>query len=178
MNMLNPDSKVIQIRDIPKLNFEIHHKLFIRPNDDLKRFTGGVMDYEEMLDMHANSTEDENEPVNLNTKIVVAGVKNIDREYRLFMIDSYIFDNTVVTGSQYAPIVSSFIPEEVKLFALNTSKWWAPGDIYAMDIAVCGDEMKVIECNCFNGSGFYDSDADLLIRSVSKYIELCGKRMD
>lgn len=167
LNMLNPDSKVIQIRDIPKLNFAMNHKLFIRPNDDLKRFSGGVMDYESMLGMHNNSTEDENEPVNLNTKIVVAGVKNIDREYRLFMVNGKF-----VTGSQYIPSLSSFVPEEVINFANTSAKLWTPADVFVMDIAAVGRSLKIIECNCFNGSGFYDSDVDLLIRSVSKFVVL------
>lgn len=138
--------------------------LFVRPNDDLKYFAGGMMPFSRLIDMMENSLD--GEPVNPNTELVISLPKNIDREWRLFVVDG-----KVVTGSQYLPSASAFVPQGVIDFAEKVVSTWSPVSIFVIDIASASNNFKIIECNCFNGSGFYHSDLNKLVRMVSKYIE-------
>lgn len=45
-------------------------------------------------------------------------------------------------------------------------------DGYVMDIAMIGNEYKIVEINCLNSAGFYDINMEKLIESILdlKYI--------
>lgn len=171
--MLNYDAFVVKLRDVCEIrDEELNHmsmdsKFFIRPNDDLKLFSSGVVTLALLNEMMENATEDTSEPVNLNTEIYLSSVKNIDREWRLIMVDGKF-----ISGSQYLPNMSPVVPHEVIELAETAASIWTPAPVFVMDIAADGRRLKIIECNCFNGSGFYESDLDLIIRTVSKYVEL------
>lgn len=164
--MLNSDMRVVTLGDVHNLDYQDDHKLFVRPNDDLKMFVGGIMTYGQLLEMSNNSTDNPEEPINVHSSVVLASAKEIDREWRLFVVCG-----KVVTGSQYLPQVVGFVPPEVTSFAESAAKIWTPHDVFVMDIAAVEGELKIIECNCFNGSGFYLSDLNLLVRAASKYQE-------
>ena len=40
-----------------------------------------------------------------------------------------------------------------------------------MDIAQIEDEFKLIECNCFNGTGFYMHDIEGVVRAVNDFVQ-------
>jgi len=166
--MLNADARMCVLKDVDSLPYVANDQIFVRPNDDLKFFTGGVMSFEQLVSMKHNATNSTDEPINLNTVVVVSSPKEITAEWRLFMIG----DN-LVTGSQYLPKTSSHIPAEVITFASHSAKEWSPAEVFVMDIALLSNgQLKIIECNCFNGSGFYDSDLTRIVRQVSLYVKL------
>ena len=41
----------------------------------------------------------------------------------------------------------------------------------AIDVARVDRTFRVVECNCFNGSGFYAADAERLVHAVSAFQE-------
>lgn len=171
--MLNCDAFVIKFRDVCEIRdgqlnpMPMESKFFVRPNDDLKLFPSGVYTLNDLNEMMNNATEDLTEPVNLNTEISISSVKNINREWRLIMVDGRF-----ITGSQYLPQMASVVPTEVIEIAETAATIWTPAPVFVMDVADDGGNFKIIECNCFNGSGFYKSNLDLVIRTVSKYMEL------
>lgn len=165
--MLNFDASLIKMRDVEQLRYPACRELFVRPNDDLKMLSGGVITFEQLCQMYDNATEDLNEPINLNTELVIASKKMINREWRLFVVDG-----NIVAGSQYIPDVRSFIPDEVMQFAKSAIEIWSPDSVFVMDIAEDNENLKIIECNCFNGSGHYASNLEHIVHAVSKYMEL------
>ena len=40
-----------------------------------------------------------------------------------------------------------------------------------MDIAEIENEFKLIECNCFNGTGFYKHNVEKIIQSVNNFVK-------
>ena len=50
------------------------------------------------------------------------------------------------------------VSAEVYTFAEERANRWNPADAYALDVAEGEDGLKVIEVNCFNGSGSYACD--------------------
>jgi len=164
--MLNNDAQLVEVGDVPLLDYAPDDMLFVRPNDDYKTFTGNVMSYEDLCKVFQNTTKDTVERLHLKSKLIIASPKVIDQEWRLFMVDKKF-----VTGSQYLPSQSSFAPPEVIELAEKVAREWSPSDVYALDVCSSNGELRVIEFNCFNGSGFYASDLEKLVRVVSRCVE-------
>ena len=72
------------------------------------------------------------------------------------------------------------IPKKMLEFAKARISEYRIEDVYVMDIAQIGNGYKLIECNCFNGTGFYMHDIENIIQSINKLIrkkiekETCG----
>jgi len=47
-------------------------------------------------------------------------------------------------------------PKEMIQFVEKCTAEFAPHDIFVMDVADTSNGFKIIECNCFNGTGFYN----------------------
>ena len=47
---------------------------------------------------------------------------------------------------------------------------FAPHPIFVIDIALCNEQYKIIECNCFNGTGFYAHNVSAIVQAVNNYI--------
>jgi hypothetical protein len=58
----------------------------------------------------------------------------------------------------------------VPIFVEDMCKIWTPAEVFVMDIGESLKNLYVIECNCFNSSGFYKSDLDKIIKDVSDFV--------
>lgn len=94
--------------------------------------------------------------------VVVAEVQDIDAEWRLFMVGG-----EVVGGSMYRPSADRALPPELIHFAERAAQNWTPAPVFVMDVARVNRSWKIVECNCFNGSRFYDADAAAIVNAVS-----------
>ena len=139
--------------------------IFLKPNDDLKHFTGGVLRFSEHAEIfRALSTG----PVALSgsAEVVVATPVEVDAEWRLFIVEG-----RVVTGSMYRPSADSYLPPELVAFAEDAAAGWAPAQVFVLDVGRAEGAWKIVECNCFNGSRFYSADVERLVRMVSELQE-------
>ena len=106
-------------------------------------------------------------PVNAQSSLVYAPAKELQSEWRLFLLEG-----RAIGASLYSPGVSPFVPPEVIEFAESAAKLWMPVPVTVMDVAELADgTLRVIELNCFNGSGFYQADVGNIVRSISRYME-------
>jgi hypothetical protein len=137
---------------------------FVKPNDDLKRFTGGVLRHADCAALHARLVEVGWAPP--GSEVVVGPAREVDAEWRLFVVGG-----AIVTGSMYRPSADAFVPPEVETFARGVVARWTPADAFALDVARVDGGFKVVECNCLNGSGFYLADVERLVRAVSRWQE-------
>jgi hypothetical protein len=162
-NLLNFDAEIMRFGDAKFDGIK-----FIRPVDDLKVFSGEIIEGERFsfwkernLQHHTLLTEDQ--------LIVVAEPKNIYSETRLFVVDG-----CVVTGSTYKigydvyrrpadPLAVSFGEEMIKI--------WQPHKAFVMDVCDTPSGMKILEINCINGSGFYASDTSKLVQALNDFYE-------
>lgn len=94
---------------------------------------------------------------------IVSQPYGIEAEYRLF-----ILNGKIITGSEYRPNISKEIPEKVIDFANTVIEQWCPEPIFVLDIAVSMGNCYVMEVQNFHSSGFYDSDIDLLVKSINE----------
>ena len=159
---LNTDIELCRFQDVPQFQGE----KFIRPDRDSKIFAGVVIDGEKFEEW-----QDQVIAMNVDlfpqTPVVLSSPKNIQKEYRFFIVDG-----KVITGSKYyahCRLSEKELGEkeqEVVEYAQYTTQIWQPDRAYVIDIAMVAGEYKVLEVNCFNSSGFYKSDVKKIFKAV------------
>lgn len=156
--LLNHDAVIGRLKDI-----EINHKqsFFIRPLEDNKAFDGVVMDMETFVPWCRSVA---NQSI-ASMPVVVSSVKDIYREYRLFVVQGKVVTGSVYKMAGKAVAVELNEPEVVD-YANRIDKKWAPAESYVIDIAATAKGFKVIEFNNINSSGFYASDVDSYVRAI------------
>jgi hypothetical protein len=168
-NMLNADAKFCRLGDIPA--FE--GSAFIRPVHDTKSFTGALINGEDLRTWQDQLMQLKGEftTLSLDTPVLYASPKKIDTECRFFVVDG-----KVITGSSYRvngrvlyKRVNADNPMCIPLreFAQRMVDQWQPVEAFVIDIGRVGQECKVIEINCLNSSGFYDSDMAAVVRAIT-----------
>lgn len=148
---------------------------FIRPNKDLKEFAGDVMEFNKLV-CWADTLQhlpgcDNNPTVTIDTEIVVSEPVGISHEWRLFIINGQ-----VSSGSHYRERghlnVFRDVPLEVIEFVEEMCKIWTPSSVFVMDVAESANNLYVVECNCFNSAGFYESDLEKIMIDINNFINL------
>jgi ATP-grasp domain, R2K clade family 3 len=168
-NMLNGDAVVSSFKDA-KIDFP---KAFIRPCEDLKAFDGQLIDGDNLASWQKSieKLEKSTRAINLSaeTKVVVAPIKRILGEWRFFVVGKKAITGSYYKNSYGRLHLSSEVDKDVWGFAQKMVDIWQPDDCFVIDIADTPLGLKVIEINCFNGSGIYLSDANLAFEAVEKF---------
>jgi hypothetical protein len=171
-DMLN-DEHIFTVSEAIKFlsDEEQHEQWFIRPSEDLKQFSGQVIEAKECVDwltdaVSCNSSGTYN--VTEDMMVVLAKPKLILAEWRWFVIDGKIID-----GSMYR-IRGKLVKHhetDVELIqeAQELADKWLPDPCCVMDLALVNDELKVIEFNCINSSGMYGHDIKVIFKALYKY---------
>jgi len=144
-------------------------KIFIRPREDFKAFSGMVQTIKELKDwihrLETIKTDIDPEKVYVS----VSRFKQIDAEWRYFVVDGKI-----VTGSMYRFQGKQRLQRETDTAVLAEAQAladiWLPHPVCVMDVALSEGEAKVIEFNSFNASGIYDHDVGAIVKAVSDYV--------
>jgi hypothetical protein len=163
--VLNAEARIMSWEDLLREPFEPGKSVFLKPNDDLKRFSGTVATPSGCRDLY-HSLRSARHPVDPTAEVVVAEPREIDAEWRLFIVDGEI-----VAGSMYRPGGDPHLPRELTQFAEEAISRWAPAPVFVLDVARVDRTWKIVECNCFNGSRFYAADVGRIVQAVSEYQE-------
>jgi len=147
---------------------------FARPDADLKHFSGYVASANEIAN-HLQSMiwsyergEQGSYALEPDTRIVVATQKNISAEWRWFIVGGKIVSGSMYRAHNQLRKVRE-TDQEVIDEAQRLADIWLPMDCVVMDTAVVGDEVKVIEFNTINSSGFYDNDVNAIFKALWEY---------
>jgi hypothetical protein len=163
--LLNHDATILSWEELLRKPQEHGKLVFLKPNDDLKRFTGAVIALSQCPALF-QSLQNAPNPLDPTTEVVLAVPREIDAEWRLFIVDG-----KVVTGSMYRPTGDPHVPRELIDFAEDATSRWAPASVFVLDVARVESQWKIVECNCFNWSRFYCADVGRLVRAVSEHQE-------
>jgi hypothetical protein len=142
----------------------VNGRLFARPSSCEKLFPGRTYTRAEFPSALASVRYRPDELV------VLAQPRAVDREWRLV-----IAGNELVTGCQYAergePMISPTCPREVREWAARflAETCWRPDDLFLMDVAESGGEIRVVELNPFSSSGLYACDLSLVVRAAAEF---------
>jgi hypothetical protein len=160
--MLNADARVMSLGELVAADYQANAKLFVRPVHDSKVFTGRVVRFSDCAELHRewqrSSLSHQEIPV------VVAVVQEIDAEWRVFVVNG-----NVTGGSMYRPTAERTLPAELVSFAERAAQGWTPAPVFVMDLARVNHSWRIVECNCFNGSRFYEADVTAVVAAVSSY---------
>lgn len=161
-NCFNYGGKVWVLKDLIQ---NCPETCFIRPNNDLKDFSGVVVKKESVLDFYENVKKGDY-LFDENLEVYVAPIKHIQKEWRVFIVGG-----KAITASQYK--LKSMIALDQKVeqrvldFAQSMSDIWCPEKAFVMDICLTlENELKLLELNCFNASGAYLCDLTKIVKSV------------
>lgn len=165
-HMLNADAIWTTLRAVDHTTLASQDRWFIRPDHDGKSFAGGVMTSEELLSWRAKLEAAET-VISLDAPVVLATVKPLEREWRLFLVDE-----KVVTGSQYRRgeerELDNALAADLIAFAEARAQTWSPDRAFVMDIAKLADgSYKIVELNGINSCGFYAADVTRFVESLS-----------
>lgn len=174
--VLNNDGFLIELDEISQLQSPPEKKWFIRPNHDSKLFSGKVTSFKELKTWSEKILALQLPDFNATTQIWLAPPKTIKKEWRLFIIDDKIVSASRYMLEEKLSESSTDIPKEMLEFADKKIKAYRLADIYAMDIAETLGQHKIIECNCFNATGFYQHDIEEIVKAVNRFIRLKFKK--
>jgi ATP-grasp domain, R2K clade family 3 len=147
---------------------------FTRPSEDLKHYSGYVAKANEIADQlqsmvdSFNRGEQGSYGLNPATEIVLSTPKDISAEWRWFIVGGKI-----VSGSMYRAHGQLRKLRELDQAVIGEAQAladiWLPCDCVVMDTALVGDDIKVIEFNTINSSGFYDNDVPAVFSALWEY---------
>jgi hypothetical protein len=164
---LNCDGKVYPFNDVPiQCN-----PFFIRPTEDVKHFTGKVMDWEEFLKFKTKVIDpnDTYYSMPLDTSVVITKPARIDEEYRFIIVDQ-----KVITGSLYKQGTTGIYQEctdpELYEFAQKMADIWCPSRAFVLDIAKSSGELYVLEMGCVNAAGLYHCDVQKIVMALEDMV--------
>lgn len=169
-NLLNGDAIQDSVRNIIAKIPNGQQKIFARPSEDTKSFSGQLFEADNLI-YWLNKVAESNDRFGLSadTSMIISSAKNIQAEYRLFVVDGFI-----VTGSLYKVkdlVTTSPVIDQAAIdYAYQMLDIWQPDRAFVLDIAITDNGPKIIEVNNINSSGFYQSDISKIVCSIDKMV--------
>ena len=166
--LLNQDAFYLDAQTHLDTKFDTDY--FIKPSKDLKSLIPGII--KAGVSLREFILNSEHRASIFKEQLLLAPLQKIRAEYRFFVVD-----RKIITYSQYktetAVKYSAFAPNEVLAAADAYAQLYQPHDIFTMDLAVMQDSsIKIVEYNCWNGSGLYHCDKLKLFKAVQDYVKL------
>lgn len=179
--LLNSDYIMMPLAELNRRHLEIAQFLgcrdyFVRPSTGFKSFTGQVVNSADW----EKSTTWINEFGSPEEIIIISTIKDICSEYRFV-----VADKKVIAGSRYKlngdteperydPSVH--YPDAIELAQTIAAEEWEPERLYVIDIGAYWDrkfgddalQFKLVEINALSTSGWYDCDAEPIVRETSR----------
>jgi ATP-grasp domain, R2K clade family 3 len=143
---------------------------FIRPSLDLKHFSGQVIDSEECVAWFKDAMQHDMSgtyKIDEDMMVVLAEPKNIQAEWRWFVVGGKIVDGAMYRSNNQLVKLHETDTKVIKE-AQSFADKWLPNQNCVMDLALVDNEVKVIEFNCINCSGFYGHDIPKIFASIYK----------
>lgn len=163
---LNSDMKVLSVDQAKEFIKENSHDFFfIKPDTDTKSFDGTVVDagrFDFFIEQHQQFSG-----YDFNSKICISSVKDIDKEWRLFVVAGKIISWSQYLEKRRFKTSTNIDPAAIK-FAYSVIEKYNPCAAFVIDIAKIGEKYKVVEYNTFNHSGFYECDINSIIKVLNK----------
>lgn len=170
--LINNDVHYYPLNVEDNLNLSFDELKFVKPSRDLKAFNAGLLEPgQRVIDFIQGQ---QYQPMYVQEELLVSTPKNIWDEYRFFVLG-----DQVITGSQYRankqlkPLELGNNTEHLKVIeiAKEYAKLYKPAEVFTMDIGKHSDnEYGIVEYNCFNASGLYNSDVKKLFSTLEEYM--------
>ena len=184
-NMLNHDSMILNLKD-PLPDYDKWIMFFGRSCGDNKIIPGqvfmnhsweeyisGLLIRKKRVEWETEEEMDERLEILGNSKVMISPLKEIYQEIRCWVVGGKI-----ITISQYklgkrVTYKNLDDDQEAWNFAQSMVDIYQPAEAFVLDICRVECGFKIVEINCINCSGFYDSNLQkLLIALEEKFINM------
>ena len=169
-NMLNYDGVVMKLTDPLPERFDY---FFARPTKDTKAFSGQLFERNAWNEWVENVIKEETiskkKILTHNTNVLIAPLKDIQQEVRCWVVGG-----KVITASRYKlgsrVLYQNYDHETYFIdFAQRMVDIYQPAEAFVIDICLSNNELKVVEINCINSSGYYHADMQKLMENIENY---------
>lgn len=143
-------------------------QVFTRPSEDLKQFSGVVMEASEIWPWFVSMMEavgGGSYYMAPETEVVLSSPKDISAEWRWFIVGGKIVSGSMYRAHGQLRKLRELDPAVIAE-AQALADIWLPCDCVVMDTALVGDDIKVIEFNTINSSGMYDNDVPAIFAAL------------
>lgn len=161
-NMLNSAVSVCALSEI----FNESSKVFVRPLDESKLFTGVVLE-PHMFQAWFDEAAQRNSRLSLDSRVCVSPVQEIEKEWRILMQNG-----EPKLWSQYKSDDKLDVKVELSKEAFDKAaefgKFWTPDKLCTLDLAQTKDGFKIVEFNGIHCCGIYGIDPKEFIAYIDK----------
>jgi hypothetical protein len=169
-DMLNSDAIFMTVAEAANaFSSDDREMWFMRPVEDLKAFSGTVTTGGE-ISRWMSSIDAGNFQISEDTVVAISQPKEIIAEWRWFVVGGKVVD-----GSVYKHGSGLFLQHEDDQAVIDEAQGfadkWLPHETVVMDIGLTNYGPKVIEFNCFNGSGFYKHNLPKIVSAATEYLD-------
>jgi hypothetical protein len=168
--LLNADGFIIPFRELITARYPAESHWFIRPNTDTKSFSGTVMSFMEIQAWAGKIALIDNPELSLDSLLFISSPKTIAKEWRNFIVNGKVVSSSRYQVNGELSLSAEDIPAAMIEFTEVRCTEFTPNDIFVMDVALAEGRFGILECNCFNGTGFYAHDISNIIRTVTDAI--------
>jgi len=169
--MLNSDAKLMTFNEIKDLKYGLDSTWFIRPIEDDKSFSGKIFSFQEVIEFEKQLKHSNNPYLTEETLVAISSPKRIEKEWRLFIVKKKIISACRYTLNGELSVDDEDLPSEMLAFAQSCCEVFTPAPVFVMDVALFENEYRIVECNCFNDSGFYKHDVKRILLEVNEYLK-------
>lgn len=147
---------------------------FTRPTQDLKSYSGQVIEAEECANWLTAAIVAESSSVaqlTADTPIILSEPRVIQAEWRWFVVDGVVVDGSMYrhNGELFKSHIDPFEDPAMIVEAQEIADRWLPHPCCVMDLALVDGEVRLLEFNTVNSSGFYDHDVGKIIKALWDY---------
>lgn len=178
-HLLNSDYLMMGLNDVIRNKdkifkyFNKYDKVFIRPSNGFKTFTGQCLS-KINFDDEFNTLIKSYGGIDMNTLVLFANSQDIKKEYRFIIIDgeiisgaTYIDENNKGTNKPYCnkPCTDKNVIDYVK----SVKDIYHPDKAFNIDVCELEDgTFKIIEINSFTCGSMYGNDYDKVVKAMNK----------
>lgn len=167
-DMVNQAPSFMTILEASEASLTAGLSYFVRPNEDLKAFSGAVLQGDELKLWMGRLVAEPS--FDNDTTVCISLAREILAEWRWFVVGGEVVDGSMY---RHAGVRSSSHETDAAVVreAQRFADIWLPHPNCVMDTALIATErgarLQVLEFNCLNSSGFYSHDIAKIVRAVS-----------
>jgi hypothetical protein len=142
----------------------------VRPNDDTKTFAGRVLTFAELRERQQQLAQVPDADLTPNSLLVFSSPKAIEKEWRHFIVGSQAISSARYQLRGEPSISSTDVPTSLLAFVTGCCAEYQPPEVFVLDTALSDGRYFIGECNCFNGTGFYQHDIGPIVFAVTNLL--------
>ncbi|MGI4743354.1 MAG: ATP-grasp domain-containing protein [Janthinobacterium lividum] len=159
--MLNHDAQVQTLAIFTAQPHPLDSQWFVRPNDDTKTFAGQVLCAAQLQEwqQHLAQLAAGEAELTPDSLLVFSSPKVIEKEWRHIIVGGQVVSSVRYQWRGELRVSAHDVPADLLAFVQACCAAYQPHAVFVLDTALADDQYWLVECNCFNGTGFYEPAA-------------------